>query len=241
MINRFLGAVQFLTMLPIRRQLASAGESAIFFPIVGALLGASAAGIIHLFGSHLDLSIVSLLAITWLVASTGCLHEDGLADVADAFRSGRTREKIMLVLKDSRIGAFGGAALILTTLLRWQALAHVSIDPLRGLPPVLALSRSSLVVLAHMTPPVGEGLGKAFARGCTRPVAIAVVAQSVMLSFLAGWQLGLAMILATGLIIVLARLYFLRRIGGVNGDCLGATCLLVETVNLVILSWRVSI
>jgi adenosylcobinamide-GDP ribazoletransferase len=236
--NRFLGALQFLTVLPIRKQTAPLGETAIFFPIVGALLGASAAGIVYLFSMHFDRSIAALLAITWLMAITGCLHEDGLADVADAFRAGRSREKTMLILKDSRIGTYGGIALVVSTLLRWQALAQSGINPIRGLPAALALSRTALVVMAHIAPPTGEGLGQVFARGCSRTVMLAAVTQAVALAFCAGWRLAVAMTVASAVTILLARVYFLRRLGGVNGDCLGATCQAVETVNLVVLAWR---
>jgi adenosylcobinamide-GDP ribazoletransferase len=235
-MNSFLAALQFLTIVPVRAKNAALDKSAIFFPVVGALLGLSAAGVVSIGGP-----IASLLAIVWLMAITGCLHEDGIADVADAFRAGRSREKIMLILKDSRIGTYGAVALVGSTLLRWQALAQCTIDPVRALPAVLTLSRASIVALAHFAPPVGEGLGQEFARGCTRAVTTAVVAQAIAFSFLAGWRLALAMIVASGLTIVLARLYFMRRLGGVNGDCLGATCVIVETVNLVILACRPSI
>jgi adenosylcobinamide-GDP ribazoletransferase len=235
-MNAFFSALQFLTIVPVRTKNAALAKSAIFFPIVGALLGLSAAGVFSIAGP-----VAALLAIVWLMVITGCLHEDGLADVADAFRAGRSREKIMLILKDSRIGTYGAAALLMTTLLRWQALAQCTINPLRALPAALALSRASMVAMAHFAPPVGEGLGQEFARGCTRTITVAVMAQAIAFSFLAGWRLALAMTLASGLTIVLARIYFLRRLGGVNGDCLGATCILIETVNLVILAWRPSI
>jgi adenosylcobinamide-GDP ribazoletransferase len=235
-MNRFLGALQFLTIVPVRTKQAALAKSAIFFPLVGALLGLSAAGVVSVAGP-----VAALLAIVWLMSITGCLHEDGIADVADAFRAGRSREKIMLILKDSRIGTYGAAALLMSTLLRWQALAECTINPLRALPAALALSRASMVAMAHFAPPVGEGLGQEFASGCTRTITAAVMAQAIAFSFLAGWRLALAMTLASGLTLVLARIYFLRRLGGVNGDCLGATCILIETVNLVILAWRPSI
>src|SRR5579862_755051 len=99
MTRRFLGALQFLTILPVPGDTAPASESAVFFPLVGALLGASAAAIL--------LTGNALLAIAWLLIATGCIHEDGLADVADAFRAGRSRERILSILKDSRIGTYG--------------------------------------------------------------------------------------------------------------------------------------
>ena len=76
-MNSFLGALQFLTIVPVRTKQTALGKSAIFFPITGALLGLSAAGVVSIGGP-----VASLLAIAWLMAITGCLHEDGIADVA---------------------------------------------------------------------------------------------------------------------------------------------------------------
>src|ERR1700726_133900 len=98
MKNRLLGSLQFLTVLPLGGQTASPGESALFFPMVGALLGASTGALFAGALTVLGRSLSALIALAWLAAITGCLHEDGLADVADAVRAGRTREKIMLIL-----------------------------------------------------------------------------------------------------------------------------------------------
>src|SRR4051794_34735753 len=133
MINRLLAAMQFLTVFPIARNTAAPSQAAVFFPLTGALLGASAGAIFS--GSRIWFhpSMAALLSLAWLVIITGCLHEDGLADVADAFRAGRSREKILLILKDSRIGTYGAVALIVTFLIRWQALAGIRTNPLYGL------------------------------------------------------------------------------------------------------------
>jgi adenosylcobinamide-GDP ribazoletransferase len=229
------GAIQFLTVIPIRGRTASPGESAIFFPIIGALLGATAGLFVH--GP-----LGALLAIAYLCAITGCLHEDGLADVADAVRAGRSREKILAILKDSRIGTYGAAALIVSILLRWQALAQCRINPIYGLAAALALSRTSMVALAAITPPVGEGLANAFFASLRLGERrfFFVLAQALALPFLAGWPHAIVMILASAAVILLARAWFLKRIGGVNGDCLGATCQAVETVNLLLLTWQPS-
>src|SRR5207237_879955 len=86
-------AVQFLTVLPIRAGDVSLAGSAIFFPLVGAALGASASGVYLLLARLLPTPLASILAILFLVLATGGLHEDGLADVADAFRAGRARSR----------------------------------------------------------------------------------------------------------------------------------------------------
>jgi adenosylcobinamide-GDP ribazoletransferase len=158
--------------------------------------------------------------------------------VADAVRAGRTREKMMAILKDSRIGTYGALALIVTVAMRWQALAQTNMNPVTGMSAAVALSRASLVALASIAPAAGDGIGAAFARSCSRAVVLVSVASAVVISLLVDLRYAAAMILASALIVLLARTYFVRRLGGVNGDCLGATCHLVETVNMVILAWH---
>jgi adenosylcobinamide-GDP ribazoletransferase len=242
MIPRFLGALQFLTVLPIHRSTASPGESAAFFPLVGGLLGTLAAAVLYAAGPPLGPSIAAVLAIGLLLLVTGGLHEDGLADAADAFRAGRSRDKIFAILKDSRIGTYGALALIVSLLLRWQSLMRCKKYPVAGLAAALALSRASMVLLGAMTPSAGEGLGVLFVKQISRRAAWAAVVQAalfaVLIGYLIGWRPAVIMIIADFLIIQLARTYFVRRLGGVNGDCLGATCQVVETMNLIVLAWQ---
>lgn len=241
MTRRLLAAWQFLTMLPIPGSTASPGQAAVFFPLTGAALGAFVGGVLLAAGHGFPGPIAALCALAALLLVTGCLHEDGLADVADAIRAGRSRDKILAILKDSRIGTYGAVALVVVTLLRWQALVHASVNPVYGLAAALAVSRSVMVVLAGITPACGEGLGRAFTEAISPRVVAVVIAQAAVLSLLAGWAYAVAMMLCSALIVMLARSWFIRRLGGVNGDCLGATCQVVETVNLVILAWQRSI
>jgi adenosylcobinamide-GDP ribazoletransferase len=245
MIRRFLSAIQFLTVVPVHRETASPGAAAVFFPLTGALLGATAGTVLLLSRMALDRSISALLAVAWLLVVTGCLHEDGLADVADAVRAGRSRQKMLDILKDSRIGTYGAVALILSVGMRWQSLVVPATNPVPGLTAALCLSRASLVALAAVTPAVGGGMGEAFAKSCTRHVLLGVLTQAVaiagLMSFFADWRTMAIMIAASAVVVLLARVFFVRRLGGVNGDCLGATCQAVEVVNLVILTWHLSI
>ena len=238
MTTRFPGALQFLTVVPVPGETASPGESAVFFPLTGALIGASSGALFLALANGLGRPLSALIALAWLIAITGCLHEDGLADVADAVRAGRTREKIMAILKDSRIGAYGALALIVTVAMRWQALAQINVNAVLGMSAAVALSRTSLVALAGISPAAGDGLGLDFARCCSRNLVLLTAAQAVGIALLVDLRYGAAMILASALIVLLARAYFVRRLGGVNGDCLGATCLAVETTNMVILAWH---
>src|SRR5947208_15930307 len=118
MMGRFLAAVQFLTIVPAAGG-GPACAGAIFFPLVGALIGLAAGGVRILAGKIFPAPIAGLLALGMLIAITGALHEDGLADVFDAFRAGRSPERIQAILKDSRIGVYGAVALVMTLLMRW--------------------------------------------------------------------------------------------------------------------------
>lgn len=244
MIGRVLGALQFLTLLPIRRTTAPIRESAVAFPVVGALIGVSAAGIFWISSAPLGRSLAGLLATGWLILATGGLHEDGLADVADAVRAGRTRERMMEILKDSRIGAYGAIALILSIALRWQAIAQTTANPIAGLAAALTLSRTSLVGLSSVTPSIGVGLGSSFAtssRFIPIVATLEAIAILVICGFFIGWLRVTEMFVASVVVVLLARAYFVRRLGGVNGDCLGACCQIVEIINLMLLSCRPSI
>jgi adenosylcobinamide-GDP ribazoletransferase len=236
MIPRFLGAVQFLTTVPIRRKVSSPGESAIFFPVIGASLGASGGAAFHVLSSFLPHSVAALIVFAMWALVTGGLHEDGLADVVDAFRAGRPRDKILAILKDSRIGAHGALALILISLTRWQALTAITVNPVLSLAALFAVSRSSLALIAWISPPAGSGLGFEFSRALTSTTAVIVLSQGILWAAFSG--AGVLLLSGALVIIVIAREYFIRRIGGVTGDCLGATCLVIETWGLILFTCR---
>ena len=189
-----------------------------------------------IFPLHYSRSAAALIVLSFWALITGGLHEDGFADVADALRAGRSRETMLAILKDSRIGAHGTLALILISLLRWQALGSIAVNPLFPLAAIFAVSRASLVLLAWISPPAGTGLGFEFSRSLNSTSAIIVAAQGILWSAFSG--VGTLLLWGAFVIIVIARKYYVRRIGGVTGDCLGATCLIVETWGLILFTCR---
>lgn len=232
-MRRFLAAVQFLTIVPARSN-AAPSDAVVFFPVVGALLGAAAGGVRLIPETVLPPSIAAALALVLLIAITGALHEDGLADVFDAFRAGRSRERIHAILKDSRVGTYGAIALVMSLLVRWQAIDALGARAVPALAAAAGASRGVMVTLAYVSRPSGEGIGKAFCLGLRRPAVIAAAIQSGALAFLFGTVPGIAAIAASALVIAAARAYFERRIGGVTGDCLGAVCQISEITMLLI-------
>lgn len=235
MIARFLGAVQFLTVVPVRRATASPSQSAVFFPLVGAAIGWCAVAVLLAAKALLPAPIPALLALAFTILATGGLHEDGLADVADAIRAGRSRDQMFAILKDSRVGAFGALAISLSLLLRWQALAALVVDPLAAMVASLTIARAAMVALAWIARPVGQGMGDAFCASLSTPVVLLALLQAAAAGFLLEWR-GVPVLVMAVAIVLAARTWFHARLGGINGDCLGATCQAVEVSTLLVLA-----
>ena len=228
MIRRLGGAIQFLTILPVPAGEVSLADSAVFFPLVGAALGACASGVYLLLARLLPTPLSAMFALLFLALATGGLHEDGLADVADAFRAGRSPEKILAILKDSRVGTFGALAVTFSTLIRWQALNALGVRSTIALIVSTALPRAALVALSYFATPVGSGLGSALGSALSRNMTLLAGVQGAAIAFLDGPWIALPLLVGTTAIVWIARSYFHRRIGGVTGDCLGATGQIVE-------------
>lgn len=236
MSRRLLGAVQFLTLVPIRGVTAAPAEAALFFPLVGAALGCAGGAVLKFSQAAIPGPLAALLVLMLWIAVTGALHEDGLADVADAFRAHRPPQRILEILKDSRIGTYGALAIVLSVLLRWQALASLRAEPIAALAGVQALSRAAMVVLARFSRPAGEGLGAAFCGGLSTAAAVGAAMQGIAAALLCGPRAAAWILVGNAVLITLAGMYFHRRIGGVTGDCLGAAEQLSQTCSTFILT-----
>jgi len=239
MMRTLLGAISFLTIIPVRAKTAPPGRSAALFPLVGAMLGAAGAGIYIAALKAIPASLAALLTIAFWTVISGILHEDGLADVADALRAGRSQERMLAILKDSRIGTFGAVAIVLSFLARWQAVEQIA-DPrlIQVFIAAQAVPRAAMVALAWVSRPAGTGLGLEFSSTLTTPVAVIAIAQGIAAAFLCGLRPGIVIVAASYAVIRIARWYFYRRIGGVNGDCLGATEQILEIFILVLFTCR---
>ncbi len=235
----FRAAVRFLTILPVRGGDAPPGRAAAFFPLVGAILGAAGAGVYLLTAKVFPVSIAALATVAFWIAISGVLHEDGLADVADAVRAGRTRGRVLSILKDSRIGTYGSVAILLSVVARWQALEYLATPRVvETLIAAQAVPRAAMVAMAWCSRPAGSGLGYALASTLSTPAAVAAITQGAAAALLCGWRPGLAMIAGSVLIVQGARAWFYRRLGGVNGDCLGFTEQLIEIFVLLMFACR---
>jgi adenosylcobinamide-GDP ribazoletransferase len=249
----FLCAIQFLTRVPIPPQPYEAdalSRAVKFFPLVGMLIGASAALLHFLLAPHLPRLLVALLVVAYLVYVTGCLHEDGLADAADGFGGGWNREQILTIMRDSRIGSYGAVALTLSLLARLLLisslpLAHVA----QYLVAAHVLCRWTTLPLSFYLPPARArnddqvdqigGQGARLAQLTTRGTLIAGTLFSFAIVAVILRRSALIPILTVIGSTLLSALYYKRRIGGVSGDCFGATNQLTEIVVYLCGVWTV--
>jgi len=232
-------AAAFLTRIPVPGGLVRGplGPAMVAFPMVGAALGL-AAGLVYGLASWLGLGPwpAALLALATPILLTGALHEDGLADTADGLGGGRNAERRLEIMRDSRTGAFGVLALILSVALRAGALAAIAPGwaAIGVLVAAGAWSRAVLPAVPRILPPArADGLGAGAGRPDERTTAIALGLGGVALLLGLGFGGGL-IALAVSAAAVWALLVAARRtIGGYTGDIMGAAQQIAEIAVLL--------
>ncbi|MFC5385611.1 adenosylcobinamide-GDP ribazoletransferase [Aquamicrobium segne] len=239
-LRDILLCVAFFTRLPLphldfsNRTLAQAIWAA---PIAG-LLVALLAFISFALGAALGLppGPATALALAAAMLTTGCLHEDGLSDVADGFGGGSTVERKLDIMRDSRIGSYGTAAFMMSMLLRWSALAAIA-APMQVFSALIAAhcaSRALPGALMYFLPPArSDGLSAGAGTVARSSALIGAAIGSLSLLVLG---LGPAIITLIVLALVFAGFSLLCRaqIGGQTGDCAGALQQLAEIAILLV-------
>ncbi|KIG04105.1 adenosylcobinamide-GDP ribazoletransferase [Caballeronia concitans] len=243
-LRYFFTALGYFTRVPVPRWVGFEREylnaAARYFPLVGAMVGGVAA-LVYLAALRVfPAGVAVLLSMTATLVLTGAFHEDGLADCADAFGGGYTRDDVLRIMHDSRIGAFGAIAIVIALALKWQALA--------ALPPMRA---GSLMIAAHAASRACAisylvTLDYVRAEGKAKPVAQRMSMMSFALAMVFGlpwlwwfgWKFACVTIVVLAVVRFIAGRYFVRRIGGYTGDCLGCAQQVFElAIYLVGLAW----
>jgi adenosylcobinamide-GDP ribazoletransferase len=239
-VRAFLAAVRFLTVLPLPAGGPDAardlGRSARFFPAIGILAGLAMAGLDALLGTLVSPWPGSVLVVLAMAGISGGLHLDGLADTADGFLSSRPRERVLEIMRDSRIGSMGVLAIVGVLLLKTAALATVPagrrwatllLMPLAG--------RTALVLELNLLPYARPaGLGTTFQTYKTPWDALVAIGLLAGIGYATVGQRGLLAAAGTVLVTVLVSVWCRRRIGGFTGDTLGAACEISEAVPALI-------
>jgi adenosylcobinamide-GDP ribazoletransferase len=238
-VTGFVGAVQFLTRVPVRTSTApTLGATVPWFPVVGGLIGASIGALVAVLAEWVPMSVAAAAGVLIGVLLTGAFHEDGLADVADAFAGGWTREERLRILTDPLHGSYGVAALTGSIVLRVVCVAALSpATAFAGLVAAHSLGRAAAVgTMAGAPAAKPEGLGADSTRTLRAGPAAAGVAAGTGIAALAcgWWAIPLVAVVALGAVATAALA--VRKIGGVNGDVLGAIEQVGEMLVLVVIT-----
>ncbi|MBZ9698277.1 adenosylcobinamide-GDP ribazoletransferase [Mesorhizobium sp. CO1-1-9] len=236
----------FFTRLPLPvfdfrgRNLAAAIWAAPIAGLVVGLIGAIVFATAERFG--LAIGPAAALALVATVATTGCLHEDGLSDVADGFGGGKSRGRKLEIMRDSRIGTYGAMALALSLLIRWSALSQV-VEPTQALFALVAAhaaSRGVLGAFMHLLPPARSDGLSAGAGTVSLETAIAGAVLGAIPLLLLGLGGAIAALILLGLFFAAFHALCLNQIEGQTGDTVGALQQLSEIAVLLVASVALS-
>jgi adenosylcobinamide-GDP ribazoletransferase len=222
----FLAALQFLTLLPIKRSFNTEqmGRSTAYFPLVGLIIGLILAGFNYILNLLLPPSVVNILLVILMALLSGGLHLDGLADTLDGIAGHRTPEQRLEIMRDSRVGGFGALGLALFLIAEYVTLNSL---PGEWIPRTLVLSavlsRWAMVTAIYVYPyarPVG--LGKAFKDAVNWQQFVAATLVALVLAVVLYRIAGLVIIAGVWLVLNLAAVYLKRQLRGLTGDTYGA-------------------
>ena len=237
----YLSAQQFLTRLPAPAWVGweddRLARAARYFPMVGVFLGAAAGGVWLLAAQALPAAVAAGLALGALLILTGALHEDGFADCCDGLGGGRTTARALEIMRDSRIGAYGAAGIVMSLGLRWAALAALA--PAAGFAAIiiaLAAGRAGMALTLHFGSYARADGAATSARGVTGPEAAFAALIAIIAGAVLGGAAGIAAVVLTLLLAIVWLAYVRVRLGGYTGDTLGAAEQIGQIATLLVLA-----
>lgn len=240
-INDFLLMLQFLTRIPINKNLNCEYENfkrgALFLPIIGGIIGGIQWAIYYLLIKALPLNIVVVIVILAGILLTGGLHVDGLGDTCDGFYAFKGKDRIIEIMKDSRIGTYACIAIVMDLLLKFLAYENmIQKNPLIIIALPIA-SRASIVLLSLIGKPAkSTGSGNLFIGNMSIIHSIiAFLYSGVFCILLIGFKETVLLCATIILITLLFNKYCNGKIGGITGDILGANNELVEIISMLVL------
>lgn len=262
-LRALVAAFTFLTRLPvgglIAHDLSDLARSATYFPLVGLVVGAL--GALVFAGAQLVWApgVAVVLSVIATVLVTGAFHEDALADSFDGFGGGWTKEQVLAIMKDSRVGSYALIGVTLIVLTKVLALVSIhdralststsargladALDVVRALVVAHVVSRCSSVWLIRLYPYVradepGQkpAAGRPFVNATTNVQMFAATTFTVVVATLSLRSQALWVMLTAIIVTLFAGRYFKKRIGGITGDALGAANQVVELAVYLVLS-----
>jgi adenosylcobinamide-GDP ribazoletransferase len=240
-------AIQFLTRIPINIEIEtkedSFANSVLWFPAVGLLIGAFNALVYWLLSMVLPGMLPIVCTVLANVCITGALHVDGLADTCDGIFSARKRDKMLEIMKDSRIGSNGSLAVVFDMLIRVAILLSVSSDKVIWLifaAPIASRALIPLLMKLSIYARAEGGMGGLFLGKQTWNRTLIAFAAGMIMVWASLNFVGLASFAVAMLAIILYRSYIYSKIQGMTGDTIGAGNEIAEIVFLlsVAIIWR---
>ena len=241
-MTRFFAALSFLTRLPAPGAASfgprEVGRGALCFPLVGALVGCITVAVAWLLRGIGPAWLVAILAVAVTLRSTGAFHQDALADFADGFGGGLTREAVLRIMHDSTIGAYGAIALILALLLRVGCTAVLIDAEAWGFLVVAgAMGRWPSVLMGGAMPYAyaeGKALGRALTDHIGAVECLGATGIAIAIGAWCGGSVCLGAVIACGVVALWFSWTAMRRVGGVTGDTMGATTEVCELAVLLL-------
>ncbi|MEL1254872.1 adenosylcobinamide-GDP ribazoletransferase [Flavobacterium sp. DGU38] len=255
-LHIFFTCLMFYTRIPCPKNINHDPEylnkATRYFPLIGWIVGSISFLAFYISSLFISTETAVILGIIASILTTGAFHEDGFADVCDGFGGGWTKEKILMIMKDSAIGAYGAIGLVLLFLLKFKLLSESIL---------LLFSHNYLILLlfisAHSVSRLGaisiiftHEYSRDDASSKSKPIAKNYSWKEILGSFFFGllpllilscfqYQILLVLIPVFATRYFLAR-YFQKWIGGYTGDCLGATQQVCEVVYYlsILLIWK---
>ena len=234
----FFTAVMFYSRIPVPKWTGYSKENLNkatgYFPLVGIIVGAIGGAVYYAAQLILPVPVSVLLCMIATILITGAFHEDAISDFCDGFGGGYSKEQILTIMKDSRIGTYGAIGLVMTLLSRYILLSHI--EPLRFFAVIVAgnaLSRLNAVGLIFSSEYArNDDTGKSKPIGEKHGIVTLLLAIIFGLTPMAFLPLFSAMFIIPALLVTLFlfRRYIHKIIGGYTGDMLGALQQISELV-----------
>lgn len=238
----FLLMLQVLTRVPINKSVSCESDNfkngANFFALIGLLIGLCQYGLYILLTQIIEVSFAVIAIIIFDVLITGALHIDGFGDVCDGFFAFKGKDKIIEIMKDSRIGTFACIAIILDLLIKYQGyLLLLTNSKDLNILIIPMVSRFSMIFLSYIGKPAKEkGSGNLFINTVTLKEVIVNIIFILIVGVLINSTIKTVTLLISAIIItIIFNLLCNSKINGITGDSLGANNELVVLISLIML------
>jgi len=239
----FLLMLQILTRVPIKRSLPCEKKNfkngANYFCFIGLLIGLSQFGLFVLLSKIIAINFAVIAIIIFEILISGAMHLDGFGDTCDGFFAFKGKDKIIEIMKDSRIGTFACIGIVLNLLIKYQGYSLLAVN-LKSISIILIpmVSRFSMILLSYIGKAAKEeGSGNLFINTVTIKEVIVNIAFVLVIGFLFNSIFQTAILLIAAIVItILFNLLCNSKINGITGDTLGANNELVLLISLMILS-----